>query len=291
MGKTLEVRMNILKAAALIVFAAASAALPLTASAQQPAVTAPHHVQVRAGPDGVYPVVAVLPPRAEVTVFGCLSGYSWCDVGFGIDRGWIHSSNLRYYYQNRYVPIAGVATIVGIGLTAFVFNDYWGRHYREQRFYAPDDHWHRGPPPRAWGAPQTSGYAPGYGPNRPPGFAPSHGPAYAPNHGQMPNRPMAQPSPQGQLAPTRPNGGQPGMHPPQSQNMQPAPQAAMQQPAHGAMPPRPVPQGNAQANPQGNPQGNPQAHPQGQPQAQPQRAKGDVIHNDRKHGNGDEQKH
>ena len=237
-------------------------AWPLASMAQQPAVTAPHSVQMRAGPDPSYPIVAVLPPRVGVTVFGCLEGYTWCDVGAGYDRGWVYAGNLRYYYQSQYVPLVGIASVVGIGFTAFAFNDYWGRHYREQRFYAPEDRWHRGPPPRAWGFPQASGYAPGYGPHRAPGFAP--------NHGQMPDRPMAQPAQQGQLAPTRPNGGQPGMHAPQSHGMQPAPQAAMQPPAHGVMPPRPVPQGN--------------------PQAQ-QRAKGDVIHNDRKHGGDDEKKH
>ena len=227
--------MNILKAAALVVFAAATAALPLVASAQQPAVTAARQVRVHAGPDGIYPVVAVLPPRAGVTVFGCLSGYSWCDIGFGIDRGWVHASTLRYYYQDRYVPVARVATIVGIGYTTFIFDDYWGRYYRERRFYSDQDRWYRGPPPRAWSVAPAAGFAPEHRAN--------HGQGFPPSHAQVPGRQMPQPVNSGQLTPPRPNGGQPGMHAPHSHSMQPTSQAVTP-PARGVVPPRPVPQVN-----------------------------------------------
>lgn len=271
--------MSILKAAVFAFAVAASALAPLTASAQAPAVTAPHRVDVRAGPDGAYPIVAVLPPRAEVEIYGCLEGYGWCDVGFGIDRGWIQSGNLRYYYQSRYVPFAGVATIVGIGLTGFFFDDYWHNHYRERNWYSDRDRWHRGPPPRYWSGPGRD-YRPDYGqgrgqdhragpdhrqnfvPNREPnrdrgrpapqndgssGWSPSQGAAPV---RQPPQQAQPQTQPQTQLAPVRPHGGQPGMH---------APQAAMQPPAQIAVQP-------------------------------PQRSRGDGQHRDRKQDDNDEKK-
>ncbi|MDJ0929522.1 SH3 domain-containing protein [Breoghania sp.] len=45
------------------------------------------NVNIRAGPSTQYPVIIVLPQGANVVTYGCLAGYTWCDVGFAGRRG------------------------------------------------------------------------------------------------------------------------------------------------------------------------------------------------------------
>ena len=78
------------------------------ASAQQAAFTnAP--VDVFAGPAPDYPVVSQLPQGLQVTVYGCVAGYSWCDVAVPNLRGWIDASALSYPYHGSNVPIVRMA--------------------------------------------------------------------------------------------------------------------------------------------------------------------------------------
>jgi uncharacterized protein YraI len=129
-------------ATAAAVLALALAGIAPAAQAQQFAVTA-EQVNLRAGPDPNYPLVATLPPRVQVTVYGCLSDYSWCDVGAGWDRGWVYAANLQYVQQNRVVPLPAIGAAVGIGVLAFVLNDYWHDHYRQRQWYNDRNRWDR----------------------------------------------------------------------------------------------------------------------------------------------------
>ena len=38
-------------------------------------------------------------PGTAVTVMGCVSGYSWCDIGVSSLRGWVYGGSLTYPYQ------------------------------------------------------------------------------------------------------------------------------------------------------------------------------------------------
>ena len=62
-------------------------------AAAQSAVTN-SNVNIRAGPDRMFPLVGWLPPRTSVRVFGCTSDRRWCDVASGRNRGWVHSRYL-----------------------------------------------------------------------------------------------------------------------------------------------------------------------------------------------------
>jgi uncharacterized protein YraI len=129
-------------ATASATLALALAAIAPAAQAQQYAITA-EQVSLRAGPDPNYPLVATLPPRVQVTVYGCLTDYSWCDVGAGWDRGWVYAANLQYVQQNRVVPLPAIGAAVGIGVLAFVLNDYWHDHYRQRQWYNDRHRWDR----------------------------------------------------------------------------------------------------------------------------------------------------
>lgn len=132
-------------------------AVPIAASAQEAYTT--RSVNVRGGPDTTYPPVAVLAPGAPVQVQGCLEDWSWCDVVFANDRGWVYAPYLNYDYQGSRVPFYSYAPSFGIPIVAFSLGSYWDRYYRGRSFYGRRDYWVQrappqhvrpsGPPPRA----------------------------------------------------------------------------------------------------------------------------------------------
>lgn len=129
-----------MKFLAVPLVAAALGMLSLSAAAQQPAITA-KSVNLRAGPDRGYPIVAVLPPNAQVMVEGCMPDYRWCDVSIGYDRGWVYAGNLSYLYQQGYVPLPSIAPVIGVVVLGFVLDDYWGRHYQGRPWYPQRGRW------------------------------------------------------------------------------------------------------------------------------------------------------
>ena len=129
-------------------------AVPVAVSAQE-AYTV-RSVNVRAGPDTSYPVVSGLGAGAPVQVFGCLDDWSWCDVGFGYDRGWVYAPYLNYVYQGRRVPFYTYAPSFGIPIIAFSVGSYWDRYYRGRSWYGRRDYWERREPQHA----RPSGPAP-----------------------------------------------------------------------------------------------------------------------------------
>jgi uncharacterized protein YraI len=97
---------------------AASAATPAVATA---------NVNLRAGPSTHFPVVRVVPAGASLVTFGCVNGYTWCDVAFAGNRGWLAARYVRLAAPGVIVsPAAAVA--VGIPLIGFS-RAYWRTHY------------------------------------------------------------------------------------------------------------------------------------------------------------------
>jgi uncharacterized protein YraI len=189
----------------------------VTAAAQAaPAYT--HSItHLRAGPSVDYPLVASLPPSTLLDVNGCLDDYTWCDVSWAGNRGWVYGDYLLYDYQNQRVPILSVGAALGIGIVAFSLSDYWGRYYVGRPWYGRRNYWvHRPPPPRR--PPPRPGYGPGHrpgvgpGPGRPPVGTRPPGPSRPPGGGHSPGRPPGGgPStgkPPGGTRP--PGGGSPG---------------------------------------------------------------------------------
>lgn len=53
-------------------------------------------------------------------VFGCVPGYSWCDIGFGPYRGWVAAGYIRVVYRGAPAVLAApVAPAVGITVVSF----------------------------------------------------------------------------------------------------------------------------------------------------------------------------
>jgi uncharacterized protein YraI len=222
--------------------------LPGAASAQQTAFTnAP--VYVFAGPAPDYPVVSQLPQGLEVTVYGCVAGYTWCDVAVPNLRGWIDASTLSYPYQGANVPILTYGAAIGLPIVTFAVGTYWGSYYRGQPWYHDQERWINHPPPRpgpgpGYGHPPPQPYA-GHPPaGHPPGPAPQPyaghppGPAPQPYGGHPPEPPHGNPGYAG-----KPPGAPPGNygHPPPgpaATHEQPAPEHRGGEEEHGHPPPQ-----------------------------------------------------
>lgn len=126
--------------------AAATVAAPAVASASPAQVTA--NVNLRTGPGTQYYPIVVLPAGAPVELYGCLQGYTWCDVSYGRERGWVSSRYLSTFYSG---PIYRPQPYRSVPFLTFNFG-YWDNHYVDRPWYqyrprpgrpAPD--WDRGP--------------------------------------------------------------------------------------------------------------------------------------------------
>jgi uncharacterized protein YraI len=128
-------------------FCFATYLLVLSAAAVSQNAFITHSVSVYAGPDDSYPAVAELDADAPVQVMGCLDDWSWCDVAFEDNRGWVYAPDVIYYYEGGYVPLYTYAPSLGIPVVQFTIGVYWDRYYRERPWYAHREEWmHREPP-------------------------------------------------------------------------------------------------------------------------------------------------
>ena len=151
------------------------------------------YVNLRAGPSARYPRVFTLPPGTPVAIYGCTSGYGWCDVRGDGMRGWIAAEFVSYPWDNRRVVLSGYGARIGLPIVNFVLDAYWGDHYRDQPWYGERARWARpgwrqpppppppgrwgyrpGPPPGGWNGPQHDRHGPP--PHGPHGQGPRHGP-------------------------------------------------------------------------------------------------------------------
>ncbi|ODN68384.1 SH3 domain-containing protein [Methylobrevis pamukkalensis] len=117
------------------------------------------NVNLRAGPSTQYPRITTLRVGEPLTVYGCLSGWSWCDVNWRGYRGWVSGRYLEAVYSGRRVIVPNYAPRLGVPVIRFDFDGYWGNHYRRYPFYRDHDRY------RYYGRPAHS--RPDYRPPRP----------------------------------------------------------------------------------------------------------------------------
>ncbi len=111
-----------------ILFSISCAAMAENAITTEPA-------SVRAGPDDSYPEVAQLDADSPIQVMGCLDDWSWCDVTFEGNRGWMYSPDITYEYEGGYVPFYTYAPSFSIPVVTFGVDAYWGRYYHDRPWF------------------------------------------------------------------------------------------------------------------------------------------------------------
>jgi uncharacterized protein YraI len=157
-----------------------------TAAVAQNAITV-RPLNVHAGPDRAYPLVAQLDAGTPVDVMGCLSDWSWCDVTFDGTRGWAYAPGLTYLYQGQDVPLYAYAPGLGIPVVTFSIGPYWDHYYRGRPWFGQRAMWmhrrlpeHRRPPGPAPSAQLPPLHAQA---GRPGTARPQHGIEATPRHG------------------------------------------------------------------------------------------------------------
>lgn len=174
-------------------------------------------VHMRAGPEIGYPIVTIVPERAQVEIHGCLADYAWCDVSWGGYRGWIFSHYLEYFYHGRYVYLPNYFNVTHVPIVAFILGAYWHEHYAGRPWYQRRNHWEN-----YW---RTHRH-----PTRPSRrISPPPAPAMrAPEHRVPSMRTPARPAPYGRgAAPQPPRASSPSRRAPQTPAMRPQGGAAI----------------------------------------------------------------
>jgi uncharacterized protein YraI len=108
-------------------------------------------MNVRAGPDRDYPLVAQVDAGTPLDVHGCLDGWSWCDVSFEGNRGWMYGGGIYFEDNGNNVWLYSYGPQVGLPIITFSLDTYWGQYYRGRPWYGQRDTWahrHFAPPVR-----------------------------------------------------------------------------------------------------------------------------------------------
>ena len=145
---------------ATVTLGAASSA----AAADSGYVTA--NLNLRAGPGFDYPAVVTMRAGDGVTIYGCLSGWSWCDIDWRGNRGWAAGRYLQVMYQSHRRPITIYGVDLGLPFITFSVDSYWNDHYRSRGFYKQRSRFDHMPPPNGGqpgGPPPANGNPPSNG--------------------------------------------------------------------------------------------------------------------------------
>ena len=96
---------------------------------------------LHAGPGEDFPVVAHIPPGADMSINGCTQGFIWCDVAWNGNRGWISGRFLDGSLDDRNVNVVDYGTLMSVPTVVFDQHSYWRHNYRTYPFYSSPRFW------------------------------------------------------------------------------------------------------------------------------------------------------
>lgn len=98
-----------------------AAFIGIPAQAQEGRAIVTTDLNMRQGPSVNYRVIGTIPGGTTVPVFGCVSGYNWCEVGYRGQRGWSSARYLRDVRPRyRDDPLAEIGPQIGLRILDFV---------------------------------------------------------------------------------------------------------------------------------------------------------------------------
>ena len=103
-------------------------------------------VDLLAGPDGSFPVVAHVEPNAGLKIIGCQQGFTWCDVSMNGQRGWINGHFLDNVYNDKHVNVVEFGPQQNVPTVVFQQRTYWDTYYHDRPFYTEHRYWTLSPP-------------------------------------------------------------------------------------------------------------------------------------------------
>lgn len=96
---------------------------------------------LRAGPSHGYPQVAAVARGDGLQVQGCLADWSWCDVRWQEQRGWISAAMIEFEARED-----GSTAATAVPMVEFSLDDYWDAHYRGRPWARERLRWRRSSP-------------------------------------------------------------------------------------------------------------------------------------------------
>jgi uncharacterized protein YraI len=94
-----------------------------------------------AGPGTVFPALARIDSGAKLGIVGCVEGYSWCDVTWNGNRGWMAAGNLDSLFHDRRVSVSRYGLQADVPTLEFEQKSYWERNYRSRPFFGEQRYW------------------------------------------------------------------------------------------------------------------------------------------------------
>ncbi len=98
-------------------------------------------MNLRAGPDRDYPLVAQVDEGTPLEVHGCLDGWSWCDVSAEGGRGWMYGGGIYFDSNGGNVWLYSYGPQVGVPIITFSVDTYWGQYYQGRPWYGQRETW------------------------------------------------------------------------------------------------------------------------------------------------------
>jgi uncharacterized protein YraI len=83
---------------------------------------------LRTGPDSGYPRIKAVPYGERVEIHGCINDWSWCDVEWRRDRGWMAAAFLETDLNGRRVVVVDNGPNLAWPILTFALTAYWYDH-------------------------------------------------------------------------------------------------------------------------------------------------------------------
>jgi uncharacterized protein YraI len=92
-------------------------------------------VDLHAGPDTTFPVVASIPAEAHMQLEGCIHTWNWCDVSWNGQRGWVSGDDIQSVYENKPMVVTKIGPTMHVPVVTYDTQTYWDTYYKTAPFY------------------------------------------------------------------------------------------------------------------------------------------------------------